>query len=92
MKFVVLYRDGEENKNEYRVFHVHHHATMTEERMRQAWYPEPEGNYFCFVFDEEVQLSLRINIAEIIRQSAQPQGTPIFLTGEEMMGHVLLGG
>ena len=88
VKFVILYRLGDEAKNDYRVFHVHHHATMSEERMRQAWYPNPQGSYFCYVFDEEVQLSSPVNISEIIKQSTMPQGAPIFLTGEEMMEYV----
>ena len=92
VKFVVLYRDGEENKNEYRVFHVHHHATMNEERMRQALYPNPQGNYFCFVFDEEVQLSQRINLMDVIASAKKRPdyvvGMPIFKTGEELMNFV----
>lgn len=92
VKFVVLYRDGEENKNEYRVFHVHHHATMNEERMRQALYPNPQGNYFCFVFDEEVQLSQRINLMEVIASAKKRPdyvvGMPIFKTGEELKNYV----
>jgi len=92
VKFVVLYRDGEENKNEYRVFHVHHHATMNEERMRQALYPNPQGNYFCFVFDEEVQLSSKIKLLDIIAdaksQSGFEEGMPIFRTGEELLNYV----
>ena len=92
VKFVVLYRIGEENKNEYRVFHVHHHATMNEERMRHALYPEPEGNYFCFVFDEEVQLSPKIKISDIIADAkAVPdyvEGMPVFKTGEEILKYI----
>ena len=92
VKFVVLYRDGEENKNEYRVFHVHHHATMNEERMRQALYPNPQGNYFCFVFDEEVQLSQRINLMEVIASAKKRPdyvvGMPIFESGNELMNYV----
>ena len=92
VKFVVLYRDGEENKNKYRVFHVHHHATMNEERMRQALYPNPQGNYFCFVFDEEVQLSHEINLAQIISDAKSTQdyidGMPIFKTGDDLMNYV----
>lgn len=92
VKFVVLYRDGEESKNEYKVFHVHHHATMNEERMRQALYPNPQGNYFCFVFDEEVQLSSKIKLLDIIAnaksQSGYEDGMPIFRTGKELLNYV----
>lgn len=93
VKFVVLYKFDEESKNEYRVFHVHHHATMDEERMRQALYPEPNGNYFCYVFDEEVQLSTRLNLPKIIADakslSDYIEGTPIFKTGDELMKYIV---
>ncbi len=89
VKFVILYKLGEEGKNEYKVFHVHHHATMDAERMQRAWYPNPRGNYFCYVFDEEVQLSTDIDVAKIIAHSQESgnhlEGMPIFLSGEELM-------
>ena len=92
VKFVILYRFGDEYKNEYRVFHVHHHATMSEERMRMALYPNPQGNYFCFVFDEEVQLSKRINLMDVIASAKKRPdyvvGMPIFESGEELMNYV----
>ena len=51
--------------------------------------PNPQGNYFCFVFDEEVQLSTKINLLEIISSKKSStdyiDGMPIFLTGEELM-------
>ena len=88
VKFVILYKFGEENQNEYRVFHVHHHATMNEERMRKAQYPNPQGNYFCYVFDEEVQLSSKLNLSGIIANaktsSEYIDGMPIFMTGKEL--------
>ena len=92
VKFVILYRLGEENGNEYRVFHVHHHATMDEARMRQALYPDPKGNYFCFVFDEEVQLSSKIDLEKIISEARQHEGyingMPVFRTGKELLQYI----
>ena len=92
VKFVILYKYGEESNNEYRVFHVHHHATMNEERMRKALYPNPKGNYFCFVFDEEVQLSQRINLVDVIASAKKRpdyvEGMPIFESGKELMNYV----
>jgi hypothetical protein len=91
IKFVILYRLGEDYKNEYRVFHVHHHAVMSEERMRQALYPNPQGNYFCFVFDEEVTIKPDVNIAKILAEyrldteSEYPEGAPIVVTGEKLI-------
>ena len=90
--FVVLYKFDERNKNEYRVFHVHHNATMNEERMRKSLYPNPQGNYFCFVFDEEVQLSQHIDISKIITDAIDNDdivpGTPIFKTGIELHNYL----
>ena len=40
-------------------------TTITEERMSKAWYPNPKGKYFCYVFDEEVTLG-NLDIAKII--------------------------
>lgn len=89
VKFVILYDISEAEPKAYRVFHVHHHATMTEGRMRQALYPDPEGSYFCYVFDEETTLG-KLNISQLLidwKQShpAEPKGFPIFLTGEQLI-------
>ena len=87
--FVVLYGEGHEGENKIRVFRVHHHATMNEERMRRAWYPNPQGKYFCYVFDEEVTLGpLDVSSAVADWSKAHPteeSGTPIFLTGEALL-------
>jgi len=64
---------------------------MSEERMRQALYPKPQGNYFCFVFDEEVSINPDVNIAKILAEyrlateSEYPEGAPIVVTGEQLM-------
>lgn len=90
-QFVILYMFGEENKNEYHVFHVKHNARMTEARMKQALYPEPHGNYYCYVFDEEVKLSTNIDIVKILfdartnKELRYEDGAPIFLAGEELL-------
>ena len=90
VKFVILYEHNAES-NDYRVFHVHHNATMDEERMRKALYPNPQGNYFCYVFDEEVQLSSKLNLSGIVAKAkTSPEyvdGMPIFKTGEELMNY-----
>ncbi|MBP5591837.1 LlaJI family restriction endonuclease [bacterium] len=92
VRFVILYKHDGENRNEYRVFHVHHHATMDEERMRKALYPDPKGNYFCYVFDEEVQLSSKIDLEKIISEACLREdyinGMPVFKTGEELLQYI----
>ena len=89
VSFVILYEIGHENDNKIRVFHVHHHATMNEERMRKALYNDPQGKYFCYVFDEEVTLG-KLDVASLISEwkKLNPQeevGTPIFVKGEELL-------
>lgn len=93
VKFVILYEHDAES-NGYRVFHVHHNATMDEERMHKALYPEPKGNYYCYVFDEEVELSTKINLSKIISDAKSSadyvDGMPIFKTGEELYSNYII--
>lgn len=90
VSFVVLYEYGHEHENKYRVFHVHHHAYIKEDRMRETLYPsEPKGNYFCYVFDEEVTLG-KLDIQRLISQKRiddreYVDGAPIFMTGKELI-------
>lgn len=90
VSFVVLYEYGHEHENKYRVFHVHHHAYIKEDRMRETLYPsEPKGNYFCYVFDEEVTLG-NLDVHRLISQKRIDDreyidGAPIFMTGKEII-------
>lgn len=90
VSFVVLYEYGHEHENKYRVFHVHHHAYIKEDRMRETLYPsEPKGNYFCYVFDEEVTLG-KLDVQRLISQKRIDDreyidGAPIFMTGKEII-------
>lgn len=67
IRFVILYTNGAEKDGNYRVFHVKDTASkVTEERMRNTWYPsEAKGSYFFFRFDEEVNLG-RLNIKKLL--------------------------
>lgn len=90
VSFVVLYEYGHEHENKYRVFHVHHHAYIKEDRMRETLYPsEPKGNYFCYVFDEEVTLG-NLDVQRLISQKRIDDreyidGAPIFMSGKELI-------
>jgi hypothetical protein len=57
--------------------------------MRKAWYDNPQGKYFCYVFDEEVTLGT-IDVARLINDwrkehQSEEVGTPIFMKGEELI-------
>lgn len=97
VSFAIIYEQGKEHENKYRVFRVHHHATMTKERILESWYPprdesvSPMSNkYFCYVFDEEVTLG-EIDINNLISKERITlmenfkEGAPIFKTGKELM-------
>lgn len=90
VSFVVLYEYGHEHENKYRVFHVHHHAYIKEDRMRETLYPsESKGNYFCYVFDEEVTLG-NLDVHRLISQKRIDDreyidGAPIFMMGKEII-------
>ena len=91
VRFVVLYEFGHESENNYRVFRVHHHATMTAERLVRSMYPsDPKSKkYFCYVFDEEISLGrLDINSllsTERINNSEFVEGMPVFVKGKELI-------
>ncbi len=95
VRFVILYNEDTLSANRYRVFRVHHHAVMSEERMRKALYPNPTGNYFCFVFDEEVQLMPHIDVAKIVAmqrlntRQVYIDGTPIILSGNDLQQYFI---
>lgn len=90
VSFVVLYEYGHEHENKYRVFHVHHHAFIQKDRMSKTLYPsESKGNYFCYVFDEEVTLG-NLDVHRLISQKRiddreYVDGAPIFMTGKELI-------
>ena len=91
VSFVVLYEFGHESENKYRVFHVHHHASMDKKRLKKTQYPgEPNSEkYFCYVFDEEVTLG-NLNISALLSDKTESAkdvdyGAPIFVTGEELL-------
>ena len=89
-KFAILYEQGHEHENKYRIFRIHDTAVMNEERMRIARYPRtPKGDYFIFRFDEEISFdSLDINKLisnKRINDRNYVPYAPIFVTGEELL-------
>ena len=97
IQFVILYTDGAETTNEYRVFHVKDMAgKVTETRMRDTGYPlEVNGNYTFFRFDEEVsigQLDLKTLLADIKQKHMEEfkeyvAYEPLFCTTEDVLKH-----
>ncbi|MBR6417350.1 MAG: hypothetical protein IKS36_00945, partial [Bacteroidales bacterium] len=99
IQFVILYTDDVENTSEYRVFHVKDTAgKVTEERMRNTWYPlDVKGNYFFFRFDEEVNIG-RLEIVRLLNDLRETHkqefgsyaiGEPMFSTAEDLIKYRL---
>ena len=88
-KFAILYEEGHEQQNDYHVFRIHDYAIMTEDRMRLAQYPrEPEGDYFIFRFDEEIEME-SVDINRLIRthklnDKNYVKGAPLYIRGREL--------
>lgn len=95
IQFVILYTDGVDQTDEYRVFHVRDTASkVTEDRMRNTWYPfEVKGPHFFFRFDEEITLGkLRmrellehLRVKHLERFGGYVKGEPLFAKAEEVM-------
>lgn len=95
VQFVILYTDNAEQTGEYKVFHVKDTASkVTEERMRDTWYPsDVKGSYFFYRFDEEVTVG-RLRIADLLHDiklshfaefGSCEKGEPMFTTAERLM-------
>lgn len=88
-KFAILYEEGHEHENRYRVFRIHDTAVMDEERMKISQYPrEPKGDYFIFRFDDEITLG-NLDIHNLICTKRvyekHTDYAPIFVKGEELI-------
>ena len=97
IQFVILYTDDVENTKGYRVFHVKDTAgKVTEERMRNTWYPlDVKGNYFFFRFDEEVNIG-RLDILRLLNDlrknhkkefGSYTLGEPLFSSAENLINY-----
>lgn len=95
VQFVILYTDGAEQSGEYRVFHVKNTASkVSEERMRETWYPfDVNGPFFFFRFDEEVTLG-KLRFADLFKDliaahikenNSYSPGEPLFTTAEKLL-------
>ena len=100
-KFVLLYEFDKEDQGVFKVYRVKGYQVRTKGDLMKEGYPNPHhARYYCYVFDEEVDLGTfdieriisadRINYASEIRRSGEltkkyPEGRPIFLKGSELL-------
>ena len=88
-KFVVMY--DRVDPAQYKVYRVRNHAVIKKERIAQSGYPNPQGDYFCYILDEQVSVG-NVNVPKLLSEHTDdPQHPykPIYLTAQEVMAYVL---
>lgn len=78
-KFVVMYDQADPTT--YKVYRVRNRAVITKERIALSGYPNPKGDYFCYILDEQVSIGA-IDIPKLLSENiADPQHpqAPMFL-------------
>lgn len=87
-KFVVMY--DKDNPSMYKVYRVRNHAVITKERIMQSEYPNPEGDYFCYILDEPVSLGV-IDLPKLLSENMddiEHPYKPIYLTAQKVKEYV----
>lgn len=100
-KFVLLYEFNKEHEGVFKAFRVRGYCEKTKEDLIKEGYPSPSHErYYCYIFDEEVNLGSfdiekiiskdRIDYSTTIHQSKSitmkyPEGHPIYLKGKDLL-------
>ena len=88
-RFVILYDLAD--SRQYWVYRVRNNAIIKCERMKKSGYPNPQGNYFCFILDEQVSLGPLDVQAMIARKQAETgdsqyaSGAPFCVKGSDLL-------
>jgi hypothetical protein len=87
-KFVVMY--DKDNPSTHKVYRVRNHAVIKKERIAQSGYPNPRGDYFCYILDEPVSLGV-IDLPKLLSENTvDPKHPykPIYLTAQKVKEYV----
>ena len=87
-KFVVMY--DKDNPSTYKVYRVRNLAVITKDRITQSGYPNPKGDYFCYILDEPVSLGV-IDLPRLLSENTfDPKHPykPIYLTAQKVKEYV----
>ena len=87
-KFVVMY--DKSNPSQYKVYRVRNHAVITKDRITQSGYPNPHGDYFCYILDEQVSLG-DIDVPKLLSENTvdlEHPYKPIYLTAQKVREYV----
>lgn len=95
VEFIILYEFEHESENKFRVFRVHDHTILDEEKMRKMNYKNPKGRYYCYKLSEEVSLgkfdiSKLISLHRIGERENFIEGSPIIISGKELLKYRII--
>ena len=87
-KFVVMY--DKDNPSTYKVYRVRNLAVITKDRITQSGYPNPKGDYFCYILDEPVSLG-EMDLPRLLSENTFDPKHPykqIYLTAQKVKEYV----
>lgn len=87
-KFVVMYDRSDPTM--YKVYRVRNCAVITKDRITLSGYPNPKGDCFCYILDEQVSVGA-VDVPALLSENiADPQhpNAPIYLAAQEVLKYV----
>ena len=87
-KFVVMY--DKDKPSTYKVYRVRNLAVITKDRITQSGYPNPKGDYFCYILDEPVSVGV-IDLPKLLSENTFDPNhpyKPIYLTAQKVKEYV----
>jgi len=86
-KFVVMY--DKDDPVRHKVYRVRNHAVITKDRIGKSGYPDPQGDYFCYILDEQVSIGA-IDVSKLLLECADSQHPqrPIYLTAQKVQEYI----
>lgn len=87
-KFVVMYDKAD--PTQYKVYRIRNHAVIKKDRIAQSGYPNPKGDYFCYILDEQVSVGV-IDVPKLLSENIadlQHPQQPIYLAAQKVLEYV----
>ena len=87
-KFVVMYDAA--HPELYKVYRVRNNAVITKDRIYQSGYPNPKGDYFCYILDEQVSVGA-IDVPKLLTENVtdpQHPHAPIYLPAQDVLEYI----
>ncbi len=79
-RFVIMYEYDKVSGYKYYVYRVRNNAIITCERMEKSGYADPQGDYFCFILDEQISLG-PLDVKAMIERKQTETGEALYAKG-----------